>query len=562
MTEPTIVRGRRPSDPTDVAWDAAVLRHEVLSGLAQHAEVSRSLAEEQAARLGISSRQLRRLLKTFQISSRNVTDVLALKKGAVVGGSRVHPAVEGIIQETIRALYLTRQKLTVAAVYRAIIDRCGELGLRPPSRNTVTARIRAMSPALVAGKREGPQGRRPLTPSKDGSWNARFPLQRVEIDHTPVDLMIVDSVERRELGRPSLTLAVDKFSRAIVGMHLTLEAPSLLSVGLCLSQVISDKSALLAQMGVDAAWPMTGKPVSIGVDNAVEFHSNDLKRGCQQHGMKIDFRRPWKPEDGGTIERLIGTVMKKVHSLSGTTFSNIEEKGEYPSQKLAIVTLKELEKWLLLAIAEYHGTVHNSLRVTPAEKWRRGVEIHGAPSQVADETSFLLDFLPSELRKLRRTGFQLDWINYYSPALNPWIERAKSLPKFRIIRDPRDVSQVWVKLPDQDGYLLLPSASLHQEPMSVEEWKRVSRLQTKEGILGQDNTELARLRLAQRALEEEAAESTRHTRESTRHARRKTERLKTNRPTPRLKPQPPPIPVLASFPDDPEVSAYEELEDW
>lgn len=89
---------------------------------------------------------------------------------------------------------------------------------------------------------------------------------------------------------------------------------------------------------------MFGKSKEIYVDNGSEFHSEALKRGCGVHGIKLSYRPIGKPHYGGIVERVIGTLMKMVHELPGTTFSNIVEKGEYDSSKKAVLTLSELEK--------------------------------------------------------------------------------------------------------------------------------------------------------------------------------------------------------------------------
>ena len=111
---------------------------------------------------------------------------------------------------------------------------------------------------------------------------------------------------------------------------MTLEAPSATSVGLCLAHAVSDKSSWLARLGLnDMTWPMHGKPNCIYLDNAREFHSEALKRGCEQHGIKRDYRPAGLPHFGGIIERVIGTAMKMAHELPGTTFSNTQERGKY-----------------------------------------------------------------------------------------------------------------------------------------------------------------------------------------------------------------------------------------
>ncbi len=71
-----------------------------------------------------------------------------------------------------------------------------------------------------------------------------------------------------------------------------------------------------------------------------------LRRGCEQYGIAIDYRPVRTPHYGGHIERLIGTMMGKVHLLPGTTFSNVHVKGDIDPGKTAAMTLDELERWL------------------------------------------------------------------------------------------------------------------------------------------------------------------------------------------------------------------------
>ena len=91
---------------------------------------------------------------------------------------------------------------------------------------------------------------------------------------------------------------------------------------------------------------------------------------------------------------------------------------------MAALTLPELERWLVLAVAGYHGSVHSTLGQTPAGQWAAGVAASGAPSVTANQTAFLVDFLPVFRRTLTRTGFVIDHVHYFANALKPWIRPA------------------------------------------------------------------------------------------------------------------------------------------
>ena len=162
----------------------------------------------------------------------------------------------------------------------------------------------------------------------------------MQADHTPVDVIVVDERHRLPVGRPYVTAAIDVASRCVAGLVVTLEAPSATSVGLCLAHMAADKRAWLERLGVEAAWPMSGKPRELYVDNAAEFKSEALRRGCDQHGIRLRYRPPGQPHFGGIIERLIGTMMQMVHELPGTTFSSTAERGGYDSDAKAVLTLR------------------------------------------------------------------------------------------------------------------------------------------------------------------------------------------------------------------------------
>jgi putative transposase len=162
------------------------------------------------------------------------------------------------------------------------------------------------------------------------------------------------------------------------------------------------------------------------LDNAKEFHSNALKRGCREHGILLTYRPPQTPHFGGHIERLIGTMMGDLHLLPGTTFSSIKDRGEYKPAKMASLTMRELERWLTLQIVEiYHQRVHRSIGEPPIKAWEKTL----ASGQVtirhpADPQKFYIDFLPGELRLIRRDGIQLFGIHYWDNVLSPFAGRS------------------------------------------------------------------------------------------------------------------------------------------
>jgi putative transposase len=174
---------------------------------------------------------------------------------------------------------------------------------------------------------------------------------------------------------------------------------------------------------------------------------------------------PGQPNFGGHIERLIGTMMGAAHLIPGTTFSNVAARGSYHSEKNAVMTLPELERWFALQVHAYHSTIHSSLGTTPLTAWQQAVAVRPAPiRQIADHHTFCLDLLPGERRKIRRDGIRLFNIHYWSNVLSPLAGRlnAPVLIKF----DPRDLSSIYYR--DEGGqYWTIPYRDLGAPPISI-----------------------------------------------------------------------------------------------
>ncbi len=446
----------------DEAWERARRRAEIISPLAQSETVGHEAADMAAQALGLSRRQVYVLIRRARQGSGLVTDLVPGQSGGGKGKGRLPEPVERVIHELLQKRFLTKQKRSLAAFHREVTQVCKAQKLRVPARNTVALRIASLDPRKVIRRREGQDAARDLQGVGGEPPAVTAPLEQVQIDHTVIDLIVVDDRDRQPIGRPYLTLAIDVFTRCVLGMVVTLEAPSAIdhtvidlivvddrdrqpigrpyltlaidvftrcvlgmvvtleapsavSVGLCLVHVACDKRPWLEGLNVEMDWQMSGKPLLLYLDNAAEFKSEALRRGCEQHGIRLDYRPLGQPHYGGIVERIIGTAMQMIHDeLPGTTFSNPDQRGDYDSENKAALTLRELERWLTLAVGTYHGSVHNGLLQPPAARWAEAVARVGVPAVVTRATSFLVDFLPILRRTLTRTGFVIDHIHYYA----------------------------------------------------------------------------------------------------------------------------------------------------
>jgi putative transposase len=540
------------------AWEQARRRTEIIGPLAALEVVGHQAADAAAQALGLSRRQVYVLIRRARQGTGLVTDLAPGRSGGGKGKGRLPEPVERIIRELLQKRFLTKHKRSLAAFHREVAQACKAQKLRVPARNTVALRIAGLDPVKTMRSREGQDASRELQGAGGVPPAVTAPLEQVQIDHTVIDLIVVDERDRQPIGRSYLTIAIDVFTRCVLGMVVTLEAPSAVSVGLCLAHVACDKRPWLEGLGVEMDWPMSGKPKQLYLDNAAEFKSEALRRGCEQHGIQLDYRPPKQPHYGGVVERIIGTAMQMIHDeLSGTTFSNPEQRGEYDSEHKAALTLRELERWLALAVGTYHGSVHGSLLQPPAARWAEAVARVGVPAVVTRATAFLVDFLPVIRRTLTRTGFVIDHIHYYADALKPWIARRDRLPAFLIRRDPRDISRIWVLEPEGQHYLEIPYRTLSHPAITLwEQRQALARLRQ----LGREQVDESALFRMIRQMRDIVTTAQQTTRKARRDAARRRH-LKASAPPSR--PAPPEADIAGPQADNqPPAKPFDQIEEW
>ena len=253
--------------------------------------------------------------------------------------SRLSFKQEQAIEEAIATLRKKPGPVRVVDLVEEVGARCRLLRAPCPSRPAIDRRLKRTAGVRVHRRGVAAPGNADPRISP-GSFVVRRPLDVVQIDHTPMDIVVVDDLYRQPLGKPYLTLATDVATRCIVGFVLSFVPPGTGTVSLCMTLIVSPKDAWLKQLGVSGAWPMAGLPKTLHLDGAAEFKSKALRRGCDQYGIELVYRE--RPHHGGHIERLIGTKMSKLKKLPGATGGSPKARKAHDPDKHSAMTLGEL----------------------------------------------------------------------------------------------------------------------------------------------------------------------------------------------------------------------------
>lgn len=501
-------------------WDEAKRRLDVIKPLLTRRARGEARAVQLAKAAGVSVPTLYAWRRDY-LGSGLLSSLLPYRSEGGKGKSRIKdPVVDEAMRQTIDKFYLTDAKPSVAKAMEDLTLRCQGLGVTPPSIHTLRRRIKWRVARDVVAAREGEYAARMMFDADEGRiQNAEWPLAMNQVDHTLLPVIIVDEEFRRAIARPWVTLAIDIDSRVVPGYYLSLDPPSSMSAGLCIAHAILPKDRQLAELGLsDVEWPCWGVMGSLHMDNAKEFRGKMLQAACDEYTIDLHLRPVKKPNYGGHIERLMGTVSEELKSIPGATFSGPGEKGKYDAEGNAIMTLRELERWFILFLAEYHHRIHSSLGMSPLRKYQigllgtKGKPGRGLPDRRLDEEKVRIDFMPYEERTVQSYGVMWDFC-YFSDVLRPWVnatdpEHPSETRYFRFRRDPRDLSRIYFFDPLAKRYFAIPYRDLTLPPVSEWEYRAAKKALKQEGIDDASERQVADYVLRKREVVEQSASRT------------------------------------------------------
>jgi len=182
-------------------WAIAQKRYSVIAPLLSIEGQSRSVVEQRAKDAGVDAVTVYRWLRRFKEQG-EVTALIPHKRGWGKGRPRISEGVEEVIAKTIEEYYLTEQRPDVASTVYEVRRRCKALKLSPPTVTTVQARIKKIPDRIRLRKRGDKELAGNKYDPRPGGLNTEYPLQIVQIDHTPADMIIVDDVHRRPIVLP------------------------------------------------------------------------------------------------------------------------------------------------------------------------------------------------------------------------------------------------------------------------------------------------------------------------------------------------------------------------
>lgn len=404
---------------------------------------------------------------------------------------RLSDEVIPIVKSIIENDYLTKYNISKATVWRSINRECAYKQLKEVSYSTISDIINRIDKKARERFRNLKQSKAIYDDVARGyaDRDALHPLDIIQIDHTRLDMQVIDDQTGLTIDRPWITVGIDVFSRMPWCLYVSFEAPSANVVRKAIQHGVFFKNTKKIY-DTETEWEAFGIPNVIYVDNGMDFKSSDIKRLVNESLKSEIMHRPVRiPKYGAVIERLFRTINDElIHNILGTTKSKFADLGEIKPEEEASLTLNQIRKILTIYMTDmYPIRDHRGLPVyskTPLNRYHDGCNEAGFPEwiETSEEERYKIEFMLTLKKPYTRDGIRFGNRIYKSEECNDIIGQKET--KYVVKYDPDDISHIYLKHPKKERFIELLAVSPSYEQLvgvNAYTYSRVLKIWSEEG---------------------------------------------------------------------------------
>lgn len=204
------------------------------------------------------------------------------------------------------------------------------------------------------------------------------PLERAYMVFEPLDITVVDGSTGLPLGRPWIAACIDDYTRCVLGIDISFDAPGRLTLARCVEDALRPKAALNEMYpGIANTWDAHGVMRELVVDNSAEFHSKIVRNKCHSLGINLHYATSQNPCFKSPTEPLFGALNAAIANGYPVTSSKNASKEKAKCDLLSsdgAISYDEVQEIIRTWIVDvYHQTPHHALNATPATVWRSSI---------------------------------------------------------------------------------------------------------------------------------------------------------------------------------------------
>ena len=371
---------------------------------------------------------------------------------------RINPHVLELMKDFIENDYERNVQSSMLSVYGKFRLACKAIKETPPVYITFVRYVKKRPIHEQEFKRMGSRAAYDSEPfyyrlKKDTPRHGDRPFEICHIDHTLLDIELIDPITGQNFGRPWASFLVDAFTRRIPVAYLAFEAPSYRTSMMVLRDCVRRFGRL---------------PQILVVDRGPDFTSTYFQCLAAAFEITIKWRPKSKPRFGSVIENLFDVAHGQfIYNLTGNTqLTRKNARLTTPShnpRNLAEWSLGPLyERLCSWAYDRYDVMEHSTLKQSPRSLYVNTIRLTGERRHrmLAYGEDFKVLTLPTTksgtAKNIKNKGVKINNEYYWSAALDTsdLLER-----QLHVRYDPYDhtVALVyardrWVKCFSQDHY--------------------------------------------------------------------------------------------------------------
>ncbi|MGV3725081.1 hypothetical protein [Hydrogenophaga sp.] len=442
---------------------------------------------------------LRKWMKRHRTSGGNPYAQLDLRP-LVRRCKRLSALVDEHLERCIAKYYLQKHGHSVAETFRRYVQEAAQeerqtgRKIELASLSTVQRRVNDIDLYIRDVMRYGSAyARNKWRYSMKGDTSTRI-LERVEIDHTWLDMWVLDPVTGVPIGRPWITVAIDRYSGYILGFYISFYGPSVASAANCIRNAIFPKSDLeLLVPDLPQSWTAMGVAELYVFDNGLEFHAKDFMRIMFDLRADMLFnpvRRPWlKP----SIERTMMEV-NRILPFHGKVYTPMKNMQPQSPKDSAAILFDDLCAGLTLwATDAFPKSIHNKNLVRPLDLWEEGRLTSPIPMFPLSFEQFDLTAGLATHRTVDGDGVFFKYLRFNSVELQDHLRSQGRRLRLEIRVNPDDLARIFVNLEAEKRWLSVdlqrPSGGygdglslIQHEIIRAEAGKKLTRMNAEEEL--------------------------------------------------------------------------------
>ncbi|WP_339147844.1 MULTISPECIES: hypothetical protein [unclassified Sutcliffiella] len=311
-------------------------------------------------------------------------------------------------------------------------------------------------------------------------YETNGPGSRFEIDSTPANMYIVSAYDRNKIiGKPTIYICVDVFSRLVTGFHVGLESVSSWDGAIAaMVNTITNKKELCQKYGIEMEefqWPSSHFPKVLLADKAefIGYNSDSLE---SNFNITIENTSSYRGDMKGTVEKLLDLIPEHIYLFApGTIEKDFQQRGGKDYRLEAKLTLKEFSQLMIRCILHYNGSYlktypftkamfEDGLKAKPKDIWHWGIRNYAGDLKSYTPNYVYIHLLPGGVGVIKRDGLHFKGARYSAKIIedNNWLSKARVEGNWRVnVRyDKRFTEEIYMEY----GNKLYPCYLLpHQE---------------------------------------------------------------------------------------------------